>query len=49
MSNIEPKGDPYAPPPRYREKGGPVVIGIALLVIAGLAVWGYFAFLAPQT
>jgi hypothetical protein len=42
--------DPYAPPPRYREKSG-AVLRVAILgaLLAG-AAWGYMQFAnAPQT
>ncbi|MBN8606738.1 MAG: hypothetical protein J0L81_07455 [Caulobacterales bacterium] len=42
--------DPYAPPPRYREKSGAVVrVAILGALLAG-AAWGYMQFAnAPQT
>lgn len=42
--------DPYAPPPRYREKSGAMLRVVILAALLAGAAWGYMQFAnAPQT
>lgn len=42
--------DPYAPPPRHKDKSGAVVRAALLVAMLGGAAWGYMSFAnAPQT
>lgn len=33
--------DPYAPPPRHKERSGPLVRVVLIAAMLGLAAWGY--------
>jgi hypothetical protein len=42
--------DPYAPPPRHKERSGAVVRFVIIAALLGVAVWGYTEFAdQPQT
>jgi cytoskeletal protein RodZ len=40
--------DPYAPPPRYKMKGGALVRVALIAAMLGLGVWGYTQFNDPN-
>ena len=40
--------DPYAPPPRYKERSGAVMRFIILAALLGAAAWGYVEFSNQQ-
>ncbi|MEZ6022914.1 MAG: hypothetical protein R3C16_05765 [Hyphomonadaceae bacterium] len=39
-----PEKDPYAPPPRHRDRSGALVRLVILAALLGGAAWGYMAF-----
>lgn len=47
MPRIE-EQDPYAPPPRYRNRSGAVMRFIILAALLGAAAWGYVSFAGQQ-
>jgi len=36
--------DPYAPPPRHKERSGPILRVVILAGLLAAAAWGYMAF-----
>lgn len=40
--------DPYAPPPRYKEKSGAIVRVALIAAMLGLGAWGYTQFNDPN-
>ncbi len=44
MNHSEQSNDPYAPPPRYKDRSGRVLRVVLLAGLLGLAGWGYMAF-----
>lgn len=50
MAETPQTNDPYAPPPRYKNKSGAMVRVALLAAMLGGAAWGYMSFAnAPQT
>lgn len=44
MAHTEQSTDPYAPPPRYKDRSGRVLRVVLLAGLLGLVGWGYVAF-----
>jgi hypothetical protein len=44
MNRSEETNDPYAPPPRYKDRSGRVLRVVLLAGLLGLVGWGYVAF-----
>ena len=44
MNHSDQSNDPYAPPPRYKDRSGRVLRVVLLAGLLGLVGWGYLAF-----
>jgi hypothetical protein len=44
MNHFDQSNDPYAPPPRYKDRSGRVLRVVLLAGLLGLVGWGYMAF-----
>jgi len=47
MPRIEDQ-DPYAPPPRYKNRSGAMMRFVILAALLGAAAWGYVSFMGQQ-